>query len=118
MEAEEPKRRTTESAHRCVKLAMELPRTPSGNPIREQLIRCGTSVASNYRAGCLAQSKESFVAKLSIVREEADESRFWFKFVIDEGLLARSRVESLMKESEELRAVFSSSRKTARSIES
>ncbi len=39
-----------------------------------QLIRGSTSVASNYRAACIAQSKASFVAKISIVVEESDES--------------------------------------------
>jgi len=85
-----------------------------GNHIRGQLIRCGTSVASNYRASCLAQSKASFISKLSIVLEEADESHFWLDFIIDEDLLKRKLVNPLLKEAEELTAIFVSSRKTAR----
>lgn len=76
MESEKLKNRTKEFAHRCVKLAMSLPNTPLGTHIRGQLIRCGTSVASNYRAACLGQSKASFISKISIVLEEADESFF------------------------------------------
>ena len=76
MKGDELKKRTKEFAHRCVKLAMALPNTPLGIHIRGQLIRCSTSVASNYRASCIAQSKASFVSKLSIVIEEADESYF------------------------------------------
>jgi four helix bundle protein len=67
MKGDELKRRTKAFAHRCVKLAMALPNTPLGNHIRGQLIRCSTSVASNYRATCIAQSKASFISKLSIV---------------------------------------------------
>ncbi|MHC4509178.1 MAG: four helix bundle protein [Planctomycetota bacterium] len=58
-----------------------------GDHIRRQLIRCSTSVASNYRAACIAQSRASFVSKLSIVTEEVDESCFWLEFLIDEKLL-------------------------------
>ena len=108
-------KRTKEFAHRCVKLAMFLPETDLGRHIRRQLIRCSTSVAANYRATCLAQSKASFISKLSIVLEETDESYFWLEFIIDEDLLKRRLVDSLLKEAEELTAIFISSRKTAKS---
>ena len=108
------KRRTKEFAHSCVKLSVTLPRTYLGNHIKGQLIRCSTSVASNYRAACIAQSKPSFISKLSIVLEEVDESHFWLEFIIDEQLLSKDRVLPLLKEAEELTAIFISSRKTAR----
>lgn len=114
MKGDELKSRTKEFAHRCVKLAMALPNTPLGNHIRGQLIRCSTSVASNYRATCIAQSKASFISKLSVVIEEADESIFWLEFIIDENLLKEHLAEPLMKEAEELTAIFITSRKTAR----
>ena len=101
--SEELKARTKEFAHRCVKLAMALPNTPLGNHIRGQLIRCSTSVAANYRAACLAQSRAGFISKISIVIEEADESYFWLEFIVD----------PLLKEAYELTAIFISSRKTA-----
>jgi four helix bundle protein len=114
MKSEELKRRTKEFAHRCVKLAMALPNTQLGNHLRGQLIRCSTSVASNYRAACIAQSKASFISKLSIVIEEADESYFWMEFIIDENLIESNLVEPLLKEADELTAIFIASRKTAR----
>ena len=114
MKSEDLKERTKQFAHRCVKLAMVLPDTYLGNHIRGQLIRCATSVAANYRAVCLAQSKAGFVSKLSIVLEETDESFFWLEFIIDENLLKINLVESLLKEADELTAIFISSRKTAR----
>ena len=93
---------------------MALPNTPLGNHIRGQLIRCSTSVASNYRAACIAQSKASFVSKLSIVIEEADESYFWLEFVVDENLLKDQLVKPLLEEADELTAIFITSRKTAK----
>ena len=105
MDKDELKKRTKEFAHRCVKLSMALPTSYLGNYIKGQLIRCSTSVAANYRAACIAQSKASFISKLGIVIEEADEARFWMEFIIDEPLL---------REANELVAIFVSSRKTAR----
>jgi len=114
MDQDELKRRTKEFAHRCVKLSMALPKTYLGNHIKGQLIRCSTSVASNYRAVCVAQSKGSFISKLSIVIEEADETYFWLEFIIDERLLGKERVLHLLREAGELTSIFISSRKTAR----
>jgi len=113
MNSEELIKRTKEFAHRCVKLAMALPDNALGKHLRGQVIRCSTSVAANYRATCLSQSKASFVAKISIVLEETDETAFWLEFIIDEKVLKKSIVEPLLKESKELTAIFASSRKTA-----
>jgi len=112
MTKNELKKRTKSFAHRCVKLAVSLPRTKLGNHIKGQLIRCSSSVAANYRATCLAQSKASFASKISIVIEEVDESNFWIEFVIDEQLLPKEKCQSLYKESAELTSIFVSSRKT------
>ena len=110
----ELKARTKDFAHRCVKLAMALPNTPLGNHIRGQLIRCSTSVASNYRAACHAQSKAGFIAKINIVIEEADESYFWLEFIIDENMIKKDLVDALFNEADELTAIFIASRRTAR----
>ncbi len=113
MNREELTKRTKMFAHRCVKLAMALPETALGKHIKGQVIRCSTSVAANYRATCLSQSKASFTAKLSIVLEEADETAFWLEFISDENLLKESLVKPLLHDAEELTAIFASSRKTA-----
>ena len=117
MKSEDLKKRTKDFAHRCVKLAMSLPRIKLGIHIEGQLIRCSTSVAANYRASCIAISKASFVSKISIVLEEIDESCFWLEFIIDENLLDLALVTPLLKEAKELTAIFYTSRKTARNKE-
>ena len=113
MNRDELTNRTKEFAHRCVKLAMALPETALGKHLKGQVIRCSTSVAANYRATCLSQSKASFIAKISIVLEEADEAAFWLEFIMDEKLLKATLVEPLLMEAEELTKIFASSRKTA-----
>ena len=119
MDPEELRERTKCFAHRCVKLALALPNTPLGSLARGQLFRCSTSVPSNYRAACLAQSKAHFVAKMSVVVKEADESDFWLEFIIDEVLSAKPRVTALRNEANELTKIFIAGRKTAknRSVE-
>lgn len=107
------KKRTKLFAHNCVKLTKLLPNEYLANHIKGQLIRCSTSVAANYRATCIAQSKPSFIAKISIVIEEVDESNFWLEFALDENLIQKNNIEKLLKESSELTAIFMASRKTA-----
>ena len=108
------KKRTKDFAHRCVKLTLALPQTELGNHIRRQLTKCSTSVASNYRAACIAQSKADFVSKISIVVEESDESCFWLEFIIEEKLLDQEMVISFLADAKELTSIFVSSRKTAK----
>ena len=98
---------------RCVKLVITLPKTELGTHIRKQLIRCATSVAANYRATILAQTKAAFISKISIVIEESDESEFWLEFVIDEKLIQKKRILPLFIEAHELTSIFVSTRKTA-----
>lgn len=106
--------RTKKFAHDCVKIALLFPKNKLGNHLQGQLIRSSTSVAANYRAACIAQSKKSFVAKLSIVIEEADESNFWLEFAKDENILSENELmNKLINESKELTSIFISSRKTA-----
>jgi four helix bundle protein len=113
MNKEELQQRTKDFAHRCVKLALNLPDNALGRHIRHQLIRAGTSVAANYRAACMAQSKASFISKISIVIEEADESAFWIEFIADETLMKRELIEPLLNEAGELTSIFVASRKTS-----
>jgi len=112
MDREELKKRTKDFAHRCVKLALALPSTPLGRHVQGQLIRSSTSVAANYRAASLAQSRASFTSKLSIVLEEADESCFWVELIIDEKLLPKKSCLPLLDEGRELTSIFGSARKT------
>jgi len=104
--------RTNEFAHRCVKFALALEGTKLSNHISGQLIRCSTSVAANYRACCLAQSRSHFRSKISIVLEETDERLFWMEFSVEEKLVQERKVKNLIKEAQELTAIFYSTRKT------
>jgi four helix bundle protein len=80
----------------------------------KQLLRCGTSVAANYRAACRARSKAEFIARIGIVAEEADESVLWLELLEETHTLSRLQLQEISKEARELAAIFSASQKTAR----
>lgn len=113
MNSEDLKKRTKKFAHDCVKLALSLPENVIGWHIRKQLIRSSTSVAANYRAACLGQSKASFVSKISIVIEESDESEFWLEFIEEEYLSSLPLLSVLKTEAHELTSIFIATRKSA-----
>ncbi len=83
--------------------------------IRKQLFRSGTSVGANYRAACRGRSKADFVAKLGIALEEADESLYWLEILAETQIVKRELVAPVLKEANELVAIFVASLNTARS---
>jgi len=115
MTPEELKVRTKQFALRVLKLITALPKTIEGRAIANQLVRCGTSVAANYRAACRARSRTEFVAKMGVVLEEADETQLWLELITEAKMLPARRVEPLLKEASELVAIFVTSRKSASS---
>jgi four helix bundle protein len=115
MTREDMKLRTKAYASRIVKLCSALPKDWVLRTLRQQLLRCGTSVGANYRAVCRAKSHADFIHKLRIVEEECDESFFWMELVIENGLVKPIRLKQLMAETNEILAIVVASAKTARS---
>jgi four helix bundle protein len=80
----------------------------------KQLLRCGTSVAANYRAVCRARSKAEFIARISIVAEEADEAVLWPELLTESGIVAEEKACDLLAEAKELAAIFTASQQTSK----
>ena len=115
MDAKEMLQRTKQFGYDCIELSDSLYGNYLKNHVRSQLIRCSTSVGANYRAARLAQSKASFIAKVSISVEEADESAMWLEMIIDKKLHHPKYYEEskrLMEEAYELTSIFIATRKT------
>ena len=115
MSPTELKDRTKQFALRILNLVGALPNTIEGRAIANQLVRCGTSVAANYRATCRARSKAEFVAKVGVVLEEADETLLWLELIREGKMLPAKRVEPLLMEANELVSIMVTSRKSAAS---
>ncbi|HWN25009.1 MAG TPA: four helix bundle protein [Candidatus Sulfotelmatobacter sp.] len=105
--------RTKAFGLRVLTLVDHLPRTTSGRAIGNQLIRSGTSIGANYRAACRSRSRAEFAAKLGIVAEEADEAVYWLQLIRDGHLLSTQQVAALLKEADELTAIFTAGRRTS-----
>ena len=107
------KKRSNAFAHSCVKLALSLPKGVLESHVQRQLIRASTSVAANYRAANLGQTKRGFISKLSIVIEEADVCIFWIEFLVEEKAWNEDKYKAVLQEAKELTSIFIASRKTA-----
>jgi four helix bundle protein len=114
MEHKDLKQRTKEFALRVIRLVEALPKGRTADILGRQLLRSGTSVGANYRAACRARSNADFISKMGIVEEETDESLYWMELLIEAELVQAVKLESLMKEANELLAITVSSIKTAR----
>jgi four helix bundle protein len=112
--ATELKQRTKSFALRIVRLVRALPAGIETKVIGQQLLRCGTATAANYRAACRSRSRAEFISKISIALEEADETAFWLELLADAEIVPQARLAALQAEANELVAILNSSRSTAR----
>ncbi|PYR65256.1 MAG: hypothetical protein DMF88_20510 [Acidobacteria bacterium] len=75
--------RTDAFAGLSIRFVQGLPDNRIAQRIAGQYQDCSTSTAANYRAARRARSHDEFIAKLGIVSEEADESAFWLKRLLN-----------------------------------
>ena len=107
--------RTKQFAIRVFKLINKFPKTQGAKVITYQLLKSSSSEAANYRAACRGKSRADFINKMKIV-EEADESLFWLEFSKEIGILKNDlELDKLIKEANELVAIFTQSLKTLKS---
>jgi len=114
MTEKELKIRTRKFAIDILNFVDKLPNRRSANIIGNQLGRCASSVAANYRAACRGRSHAEFVSKIGIVEEEADESVFWLDISPETKNATTEDVLPLLNEARELTAIFTAASKTAK----
>ena len=114
MTEKELKIRTRKFAIDILNFVDQLPNRRSANIIGNQLGRCASSVAANYRAACRGRSHAEFVSKIGIVEEEADESVFWLDISPETKNATSEEVLPLLNEARELTAIFTAASKTAK----
>jgi four helix bundle protein len=106
--------RTKSFALRVIRLFRSLPFRTDTQVLGKQLLRCGTSVAANYRAVCRARSKAEFIARIGVVAEEADEAVLWLELLTESGILEEEKTGPLLAEAKELTAIFTASQQTSK----
>ena len=75
-----------------------LPNNSAGRNVRNQLVRCTSSIGANYRTARRGRSDKEYLAKLGICEEEADESCYWLELCIDAKWNLEKKAEPLLKE--------------------
>ena len=71
-----------------------------------QALRSGTSVAANYREASRARSEAEFISKADQCAQEADETLLWLELLRDDCEVQTKSLEWLLKEADELIAIF------------
>ncbi len=105
--------RTKQYGLRVINLFAALPKLKQAEVIGLQLLRSGTSVASNFREGSRARSDAEFISKLGTVEQELDESLLWLEYLVDAKIMKASRLAPLMDETEQLlKIIVTAIRKT------
>lgn len=77
-----------------------------------QFIRASASVGSGYRSVCLSRSHEEFVARIAHVLEEADECKYWARYLRDDSIDS-AELLALLNEATELCRIFGASLSTS-----
>jgi four helix bundle protein len=111
--AAELQARTNRFATEIIKFCECLERTAATTKIVDQLIDSAGATDSNYRGTCRARSPDEFIAKVGVAAEEADESKGWLELLVSSGHTTKEAAQPLIREADELTAIFVASRKTA-----
>jgi four helix bundle protein len=74
----------------------------------KQLLRSGTSVAAHAREASRARSDSEFCSKIDALLQEADESQLWLELLQDDCKIVGEEMECLLRETNELLAIFTS----------
>ena len=107
-------KRLLDYAVRVIRLTEALPPTLTGNHIRGQLVRSGTSPAPNYGEAQSAESRTDFVHKIKVALKELRESKAWLLISsCAEQVRPVGKLEPLIQETNELIFIFVASAKTA-----
>jgi four helix bundle protein len=107
--------RLIDFAVRIIRTAELLPKTKVGNHLAGQLIRYGTSPASNYGEAQSAESRADFVHKMKVCFKELRETKIWLLMILRADLMRQaSKLEPLINENDELISIFVASVKTVK----
>ena len=115
MNAEEMKARTKKFAIDIGHLILSLDWNDINRNYSNQLIRCSSSVAANYRAVRRAKAKADFINKLKIVEEELDESLLFLELLLDFNPKHKEKIEIIYNEGEQLLEVIIATINSSRS---
>ena len=113
MTKEELRTRTKAFGVATITFIRTLPRDAITSHFVSQLARSSTAVGANYRASCRAKSRADFIAKMTTVEEEGDESMCWLEVLVETETVPRAAVAPLIDEADQLIRIVVASINTA-----
>ena len=106
--------RTKRFAVSIIKLSSKLSKTSETKIICNQIVKSGTSIGANYREANRSVSSADFRNKISICTKEASETQYWLELLIESGIVKNEENSDLIKECDELIAIFTATGKSAK----
>ncbi len=103
--------RTRNFAVQVFRITGSLPLTALNRDPVKQLVRCASSVATNYYSATRGRSEAEYYSKICIVVEENDEAIFWLDFLRETGVMSDDQANPLLADADELLRIFSSIKK-------
>lgn len=82
--------------------------------LSKQLLRSGTSIGANINESQEAQSKNDFIAKLSISLKEARESKYWIELLKETDYLTQKEADSIIEDLVEILKLLTTIIKTTK----
>ncbi len=93
---------------RVLNLTKSLPKTTQNLNLIGQISRSVTSMGANGQEADGATSKKQFINSFTIVKKETKETNYWLKVISSINPGFSKRMESLIKEGQEIEAIISS----------
>jgi four helix bundle protein len=81
-------------------------RDSAGWILGKQYFRAATSIGANIEEAQGSESRADFIHKMGIAQKESRESLYWLHLIADSKVVSNSRLERLIKETDELIAII------------
>ena len=91
---------------KTINLCKTLPEDKVGKILTNQLLRSSTSIGANFEESVEAESNKDVIHKLSVVKKEAKETKYWLGLI--PSCFPTINTEELLNESDEIVRIFSS----------
>jgi four helix bundle protein len=97
--------RSEEFKWQMAKLKLQI--GPVARRIGDQLLRSAIAVGAHYEEAQAGESRADFVHKLQLALKELRESNYWLRLLERAGTLPPRRLEDILDESNQLKAMLS-----------
>jgi len=86
----------------------QIPKDEVGRILLNQLLRAVTSIGANFEESVEAESNKDIIHKLSVVKKEAKETRYWLDLISECYSNLKPHAQTLILDTESLIRIFSS----------